>query len=145
RPRRWLGDVLSGLAAASGIGYLAASYTVSVWLTKSSPGKPKLQPETLGLECESVACITADGLRLAGWVISPMTPAGEVASLRDLGKNATIAFFHGMRGNRGQMLARMAFLARAGYRCVAFDHRAHGESQGRRTSFGYYEARDVAA
>src|SRR5205807_827090 len=38
-----------------------------------------------------------------------------------------------------------AFLAEAGYRCVAFDHRAHGESDGKRTSFGYHERRDVAA
>jgi alpha-beta hydrolase superfamily lysophospholipase len=37
------------------------------------------------------------------------------------------------------------FLTRAGYRCVAFDHRAHGQSQGHKTSFGYYESRDVAA
>jgi pimeloyl-ACP methyl ester carboxylesterase len=28
---------------------------------------------------------------------------------------------------------------------VAFDHRAHGESKGGKTSFGYHEARDVAA
>jgi pimeloyl-ACP methyl ester carboxylesterase len=35
--------------------------------------------------------------------------------------------------------------ARAGYRSVAFDHRGHGESEGGFTSFGYHEARDVAA
>jgi alpha-beta hydrolase superfamily lysophospholipase len=28
---------------------------------------------------------------------------------------------------------------------VAFDHRAHGESAGRHTSFGFHESRDVAA
>jgi alpha-beta hydrolase superfamily lysophospholipase len=28
---------------------------------------------------------------------------------------------------------------------VAFDHRAHGQSDGRKTSFGFYESRDVAA
>ena len=32
-----------------------------------------------------------------------------------------------------------------GYRCVAFDHRAHGESAGKRTSFGYHERLDVQA
>ena len=31
------------------------------------------------------------------------------------------------------------------YRCVAFDHRAHGESTGRHTTFGFREACDVAA
>jgi alpha-beta hydrolase superfamily lysophospholipase len=43
------------------------------------------------------------------------------------------------------MLGRIAFLAAAGYRCVAFDHRAHGESGGKRTSFGFHERRDVVA
>src|SRR5205814_2081682 len=53
--------------------------------------------------------------------------------------------FHGVRRNRANTLNRTAFLAEAGYRCVAFDHRAHGESSGRKTSFGYHESRDVAA
>jgi pimeloyl-ACP methyl ester carboxylesterase len=53
--------------------------------------------------------------------------------------------FHGIRANRQQTLSRTAFLVRAGYRCVAFDHRAHGESHGKRTSFGYYEGRDVVS
>src|SRR5262249_3564927 len=69
----------------------------------------------------------------AGWVVTPPRP------------RATVALFHGVRSNRVQTLERISFLAGAGYRCVAFDHRAHGESDGRRTSFGYYEARDVAA
>jgi alpha-beta hydrolase superfamily lysophospholipase len=47
--------------------------------------------------------------------------------------------------NREQTLGRLAFLAAAGYRCIAFDHRAHGESTGRHTSFGFYESRDVLA
>jgi alpha-beta hydrolase superfamily lysophospholipase len=50
-----------------------------------------------------------------------------------------------VRNTREQTLDRTAFLTAAGYRCVAFDHRAHGQSDGRRTSFGYYESRDVSA
>lgn len=135
-PRSWLGNVLSGLAVASGIGYLATSYTVSVWLTKSWHRKPIQLPESLGLVGEPASCITGDGLRLAGWVFSPASTQRP---------KATIAFFHGVRHNRGTMLTRIEFMLRAGYRCVAFDHRAHGESQGRKTTFGFYESRDVAA
>src|SRR5262249_52504994 len=58
---------------------------------------------------------------------------------------ATVILFHGLRHHREQTLGRSVFLAAAGYRCVAFDHRAHGESTGRRSSFGYYESRDVQA
>jgi pimeloyl-ACP methyl ester carboxylesterase len=56
-----------------------------------------------------------------------------------------VVLFHGLRGNRGRTLERIAFLVKAGYRCIAFDHRAHGQSQGRFTSFGYHESRDVEA
>jgi pimeloyl-ACP methyl ester carboxylesterase len=70
---------------------------------------------------------------LAGWVVTPRVPRG------------TVALFHGIRQNRTQTLGRTAFLALAGYRCVAFDHRAHGESMGKRTSFGFLEGRDVIA
>jgi alpha-beta hydrolase superfamily lysophospholipase len=43
------------------------------------------------------------------------------------------------------MLSRLAFLVPSGYRCVVFDHRAHGESQGKLSSFGYHEQQDVRA
>jgi pimeloyl-ACP methyl ester carboxylesterase len=56
-----------------------------------------------------------------------------------------VVLFHGIRQNRAQTLPRIAFLVEAGYRCVAFDHRAHGLSAGRISSFGYHESRDVEA
>jgi uncharacterized protein len=129
----WLPEMLARMTAASGIGYLAAAYTVSRWLTKPSPGKVTRTPSDFDWTWEPLTCRTSDGFRLAGWVVAPARP------------RATIALFHGARSNREQTLPRLAFLARAGYRCVAFDHRAHGESEGRRMSFGYYEGRDVAA
>ncbi len=127
----WLKEVLAGLAAASGVGYLATAYTVSRWLTRTARSKPQLTPAVHGLGWEELECRTADGLGLRGWLLSPPAP------------RATVALFHGLRANRTQALGRIALLASAGYRCVAFDHRAHGESAGRRTSFGYHEARDV--
>jgi alpha-beta hydrolase superfamily lysophospholipase len=78
-------------------------------------------------------CRTEDGHRLVGWVVEPPQPRG------------TVALFHGLRQNRSQTLPRIALLAAAGYRCVAFDHRAHGQSTGRCSSFGYHESHDVVA
>jgi alpha-beta hydrolase superfamily lysophospholipase len=121
------------LALGSGVGYLAAAYTVSRWLTRRTPSRPQTTPRELGLPCEDLECRTADGLRLVGWLVEPPRP------------RATVALFHGMRNNREQTLERIHLLATHGFRCVAFDHRAHGESSGKRTSFGYFESRDVAA
>ncbi len=133
RKLAWLKGLLAGLTAASGVGYLATAYTVSRWLTRSTRSRPRPTPDSLGLAWEPLECGTADGLSLKGWAVTPAAPRG------------TVALFHGLRQNRTQTLDRIALLAAAGYRCVAFDHRAHGESAGRRTSFGFREARDVVA
>jgi alpha-beta hydrolase superfamily lysophospholipase len=129
----WLPELLVSAAKASGIGYLAAVYAISRWLTRPTRGKPQQTPADFGIRWEPLACASADGFRLRGWVLTPPNP------------RATVELFHGVYNTRAQTLTRSVLLARAGYRCVAFDFRAHGESTGRRTSFGYHEGRDVAA
>jgi uncharacterized protein len=132
RPASWGRDMLLRLTAASGVGYVAAAYTVSRWLTRRSPGIPQA-PALPGIAMEFLRCRTVDRLWLQGWAFTPPAPRG------------TVALFHGLRTNRAQTISRIAFLTDAGYRCVAFDHRAHGQSQGRRSSFGYHESKDVLA
>lgn len=129
----WLPDLLSGLVMASGVGYLATAYTVSRWLTKPTPRRIQRTPTDYGMSWDPLECRTADGVRLTGWVVTPPRP------------RATVVLFHGIRNTREQTLERTCFLTAAGYRCVAFDHRAHGESPGKRSSFGYHESRDVIA
>ena len=136
RPRkvsRCLPDMLAELVMASGLGYLASAYTASRWLTKPTPRRLVKTPFDYNLFYENAECVTSDGEHLAGWVISPARPIG------------TLILCHGVRHNREQLLGRIALFAKHGYRCVAFDHRAHGESTGKRTTFGYLESRDVAA
>ncbi len=132
-PSSWLPEVLTRVAVASGVGYLAAAYSISRWLTRPCPGRPRIPADAFPWSWELADCRTADGIRLVGWVVEPPRP------------RATVALFHGMRYNREQTIPRIRLLAAAGYRCVAFDHRAHGESGGKRTSFGFYESRDVLA
>jgi alpha-beta hydrolase superfamily lysophospholipase len=124
---------LAELVMASGVGYLAGVYSASRWLTKPSPVRLQQTPGDYGLFFEDLSCDTADGERLAGWVVTPPRP------------HATLVLFHGVRHNREQLLGRIVFFSRAGYRCLAFDHRAHGQSTGKRTTFGFHESRDVAA
>src|SRR5262245_61008111 len=129
----WVKDLLSGLAATTGVGYLAIAYSISRWLTRATPSGPLALPDMPLMDWQADRCTTADGLTLTGWIATPPEPRG------------TVALFHGFRRNRTQTLARIVFLLRAGWRCVAFDHRAHGESAGRTSSFGWFEARDVTA
>jgi pimeloyl-ACP methyl ester carboxylesterase len=126
-------DWLARVTMASGVGYLAAAYIVSRWLTRPTHRRLELTPSAFGLSWEPLHCRTSDKVHLAGWVVEPKRPKG------------TVALFHGLHNTRAQTLGRTAFLVQNGYRCVAFDHRAHGESGGRRTSFGFHESKDVAA
>lgn len=132
KPSR-LTELLIRLGLASGVGTLAAQYLIARWLTKPTRRRIRQTPSVLGFDWEPFACQTEDSYRLRGWVVTPPRP------------RATILLFHGIRQTRVQMLSRLAFLVPAGYRCVAIDHRAHGESDGRRSSFGYHEQHDVRA
>src|SRR5260221_13398904 len=97
--QRWLPDFLARVATASGVGYLAAAYTVSRWLTKPTPRKLQRTPSDHGLSWERAECRTTDRLRLAGWVGTPSRP------------RATVVRRSGVRHNRGQILSSSAFLA----------------------------------
>src|SRR5262245_13607503 len=129
----WLPDLLVSAAKASGLGYLATAYAISRWLTRATHRPLQQTPTDHGLSWEPLACTSADGFHLRGWAVTPPSP------------RATVLLFHGLYGSREQTLTRLALLAGAGCRCIAFDFRAHGVSTGQRTSFGYGEGRDVAA
>ena len=133
RKPSWLAEFLASAAVLSGVGYLLTAYTISRWLTRPSRGVPRPGPVDASWHWEDVECYTTDGHRLAGWIVTPPEARG------------TVVLFHGLRQSRTQTLPRIALLAGAGYRCVAFDHRAHGQSSGRLSSFGYHERLDVAA
>ena len=81
---------------------------------------------------EDVVLTTADGLALRGWY----------APSRN---GAAIAFLHGLGASRLQLLPVAAGLARRGYGVLLLDLRAHGESDGRRTTLGLAERLDAAA
>lgn len=132
-PARWLASAMARLTFMSGVGYVGAAYSVSRFLTRPRRRKIINTPAKFDLNFTDVRLETEDGIRLAGWLTEPESPRG------------TIVLFHGMRHNRESMLERIRFLHAAGYRCLALDHRAHGESSGKRVSFGWYEARDVRA
>ncbi|MSQ93160.1 MAG: alpha/beta fold hydrolase [Gemmataceae bacterium] len=129
----WFDELWPRATAATGIGYLAVAYAVSRWLTRCSPALVPLPEQLTGVQIEAIQCTTVDGIILQGWALAPARP------------RATVALFHGLRGHRATLMDRFVLLASAGYRCVAFDHRAHGESGGAVTSFGYHERHDIQA
>jgi fermentation-respiration switch protein FrsA (DUF1100 family) len=60
-------------------------------------------------------------------------------------KGGAVLLLHPLRGDRRVMLGRASFLHRQGYAVLLIDFQAHGESLGKRITFGAREARDVEA
>jgi len=82
------------------------------------------------IQYESVELTSEDGLKLAGWYTPP--------------KNGTVILVaHGHAAARPEDI--YALFASHGYGVLAWDFRAHGDSEGDFTSLGYYEVLDVKA
>lgn len=96
------------------------------------PKQPILQqPEEFGLSAVTVAFQATDGFMLEGWTIvsNPTQP--------------WIILCHGLGTNRANVLEIAARLAKQGFNLFLFDFRGHGGSDGRTTSFGWQEQRDL--
>ena len=82
------------------------------------------------IQYESIELTTGDGLKLAAWYTPP--------------KNGTVILVaHGHAAARPEDI--YALFASHGYGVLAWDFRAHGDSEGDFTSLGYYEVLDVKA
>ena len=92
-------------------------------------------PSNFGITTwQEVTFSTSDGLQLAGWFIPSQGQDG-----------ATLIFVHGLGSNRSALLDQAAMLAEQGYGALLFDLRAHGRSQGDKSSWGLAEVADVEA
>ena len=90
-------------------------------------------PADDGLKFDSVSFSTSDGEVIRAWFLH-----GKKGS-------PLIVTCHGVGTNREDLRGVTRFLCRAGFNVLAFDFRAHGESTGYRTTFGFREALDIEA
>ncbi len=90
-------------------------------------------PQAEGLRFDSVSFATSDGETIRGWFIH-----GAIG-------HPLIVVCHGVGTNREDLRDVSRFLCQAGFNVLAFDFRAHGESSGRKTTFGFREALDLQA
>jgi pimeloyl-ACP methyl ester carboxylesterase len=120
-----------GLAAGLGaLGGLGASWWLGGRLT--APANAPVGPKPADLELEDVEF--GDGAaRVRGWFRRGERGRGAVVLL------------HPMSGDRRAMLDRARLLAAHGIGALAVDLRAHGETRGRRITFGLAEAEDAHA
>jgi uncharacterized protein len=83
----------------------------------------------LGARLETVSMSAGDGATMQGWLFTPSPP-----------NTHSVLLLHGITGNRAGMTGAARLFLEAGYRTLAVDLRAHGESDG---EFGTSSARDA--
>jgi dipeptidyl aminopeptidase/acylaminoacyl peptidase len=83
-------------------------------------------------ELADASFATSDGLTLRGWY----HPSKN---------HAAVVLVHGWAATREQLLPEARILARHGYGVLLFDWRAHGESDGVKSTWGDVERRDLIA
>jgi len=112
---------------------IAMSMALSVFLTRRHPQQVFASPTEYGLEFEEIEFITLDHIRLRGWWIPTKNT------------KQTLIFLHGYSGSMDPDLKYAPALHHAGYNILMFDFRAHGRSEGKVTTLGAVEVRDVQA
>jgi dipeptidyl aminopeptidase/acylaminoacyl peptidase len=144
RTSKWLlraGLIALGAAGSLTLAIGAASFPLSGLLIRprlkrlSHLRRPHLRRllARIELEFEDVMFPSFDNTRLHGWWME----AGQ--------ESPTVVVIHGVKKNRTDVLRAGVALRRAGFNVLLFDGRAHGNSEGRFVTYGFYERRDVEA
>lgn len=118
--------------------FLVIVFAFSFLLVYANSHPPRyplsMPPSDFGLEYEEVTLKTFDGVVLKGWFIpSPVVKEAAPA----------VVLCHGLGANRSDFTDLAGYLVRRGFHILLFDFRAHGDSGGRRSSFGYTEKEDL--
>ncbi|HST20805.1 MAG TPA: alpha/beta fold hydrolase [Blastocatellia bacterium] len=144
RQKKWLRLAgLFGLGAAGSLGLAigAASYPLSGLLIRprlkrlSQLKSPHLRHliQRRKIEFADITISSFDGTKLYGWWMATAIDG------------PTIVVLHGVKKNRTDVLRAGLALRQAGFNVLIFDGRAHGSSEGRYVTYGFFERRDVEA
>lgn len=78
-----------------------------------------------------IAVESSNGYTLSGLFLKPLTT------------NDTIIICHGVTENKMNSIKYARMFNKMGFNTVVYDHRRHGETGGKTTSYGYYEKLDL--
>lgn len=79
------------------------------------------------------------------WINSPNGYRLKAVYLQPLETTRTVIICHGVTENKINSMKYARLFERLGFNSVVYDHRRHGDSGGKTTSFGYYEKIDLQA
>lgn len=122
---------LAATLALGGLGAGVFGVSALTALRLSRPRRIHGLAEPPAGDFERVVFASTDGLQLSGWFL-PATAS-----------RSTVILCHGFQTGRREMLPTATALRERGHHVLLFDFRGHGESQGRWTSCGALETRDL--
>jgi alpha-beta hydrolase superfamily lysophospholipase len=131
-PRRWQRNLTAVTRLAVAV-LFAAPLVMSLVQFCPQRIRSRFTPASVGLQYEAFE-FNSEGYRLAGWDVPASKPEAPV-----------VLVTHGLGVNQSAFLHVARMLHDLDCHVVTFDFRAHGDSQGRVTTFGYREAADVQA
>ena len=103
----------------------------SVWVAKGTKTTVRVSPQDYQLQALTVSLVTEDQVTLEGWFI------------RSSHSTKTIILVHGFGMNKGEVLKRTYYLAKA-YNLLYLDCRGAGDSSGH-SEAGLQESKDIRA
>lgn len=125
--------VLGGCAAGASLLLIALAFTV----VPSIAAGGLLYPIRVALYNRAPqGCVdrafTGDGLTLRGWHCAAI---GQ--------RRGSVVYLHGVADNRSSAVGVIEWFTRRGFDVIAYDSRAHGQSDGSVCTYGFYEKRDL--
>ena len=118
---------------AAWIGYFGSGIAMG---PQEAWAKPFATARRFGLSPRTVSFTSSDGIPLKAWWERPWSVATP---------KGIVILMHGSQSNKTSMGYTAARLLSQGFSVMLLDLRAHGESGGEYTTFGYKEALDVEA
>jgi len=87
------------------------------------------------------------GVRLKGWRClaagDQPSPGAQRDGFGGTGRRGTLVYLHGIADNRSSATGIIDRFGRRGFDVIAYDSRAHGESNGAACTYGFYEKQDL--
>ncbi|WP_456274145.1 alpha/beta hydrolase [Bacillus sp. AK031] len=138
--KKWLPAVGGTFAAAAGLGiyltnrfmYLKKKDEQVILSREISAGRLNLE-EYQALPKEEVSIASPFGYTIKAVFVQP-NPG-----------NKYMIFCHGVTENKFNSLKYMNLFLKKGFNAVIYDHRRHGESGGKTSSYGFFEKHDLKA
>jgi dipeptidyl aminopeptidase/acylaminoacyl peptidase len=122
------------------LAFLSVVCTGLLLILNSHPPRYAVEnsPASYGLRFEDISFLSPDGVRLRGWFLQ-----GDTGGEGEERRRPAIVICHGLGASKADFAGLATHFVGAGFHVLLFDFRAHGESEGFRTSFGHLEQRDL--